>query len=274
MNKFFSFITLALGVFVTGCDSPEVRAKKYGFDSVDQMQEYKNRGYKTMAEYNETADFAVDKFYERCYSKREKYYNEMCKGKKISWRGIIKEINNKSVRIDVLLDNNMYPKNVFSVDADNTIPHSQLPKVGKIVFFDGKIGDKNFVTPDIDNFNAYSVKDDDFIEARKVALKNDLYENFEENKGNPSWLKKNFSPEIDLVCGNVIESHAKNSYRWTNGFLELKFPTLLAHKTKKGLILAYGDNIQFQNGFGAWKKIVYQCTYDAINKNVISVKLN
>jgi hypothetical protein len=168
----------------------------------------------------------------------------------------------------------MYPKKIFSVDTDTEIPYSLFPKIGKIVYFDGEIGDKNWVTPDIKNFKPFNVMNDEFSEERKKLLRNDLHEDFLKNKGNFRWLKDNYSPKINLMCGNAVELSAKNSYRWTNGFLELKFPILAAHKSKEGFISAYGDNIQFQNGFGAWRKISYECTYDAANDSVFSISVN
>ena len=271
--KYLFLLTIAASGFAAGCDSPEVKAKKLGFDSIELMQEYNKRGYKTMAQYIKANDFTAEKFYEQCHSYSEKQYNENCKGKKVSWRGLIERISDKSVRIQVLLENNMYPKKVFSVDTNAGIPHSLHPEIGKIVYFDGEIGNKNFVTPDIDDFKPYRVNNDGFLEERKIALKKELYEDFQKNKGNYNWLKQNFSPKIDLLCGNAVELRAKNSYRWTNGALEFKFPILTAHESKNGFIMAYGENIQFQNGFGVWRRVLYECTYDALNESVFSVRV-
>jgi len=167
----------------------------------------------------------------------------------------------------------MFPKKAFSVDANTGIPYSMHPEIGKIVYFDGEIGDKNFVTPDINKFKPYKVNNDEFSEKRKTEFRKELSEEFLKNKGNISWLKKEYSPKIDLMCGKAVELHAKNSYRWTNGTFESKFPTLISHKSKNGFIIAYGEDIQFQNGFGAWQNMVYECTYDALNEEVFSVRL-
>ncbi len=257
-----------------GCDSPEIKAKKQGFDSVELMQNYGKRGYESMDEYRAAIDFTTEKFYAACYLQSEQIYNKNCKNKKVSWKGIIERSNDNSIRIQVLSNNNMYPKNVFSVDTNTKIPYSLLPEIGKIVYFDGQIGDKNYVTPDIENFKPFDVINDEFVEERKKALRNDLHEDFLKKKGNYRWLKDNFSPKIDLICGNAVELSAKNSYRWTNGFLESKFPNLVAHKSKERFISAYGDSIQFQNGFGAWQKMFYECTYDTADDSVFSIKVN
>lgn len=82
MNKYFLCFTIPAICLITGCDSPEVKAKNHGFDSIEMMQEYNNRGYKTMAEYKKALDFTAENFSTQCYSKPEREYNETCKGKK------------------------------------------------------------------------------------------------------------------------------------------------------------------------------------------------
>ena len=45
-------------------------------------------------------------------------------------------------------------------------------------------------------------------------------------------------------------------------------------KNKEQLTLTYfGDQIQFQNGFGAWQNMIYQCDYDPVNKKLLNVKV-
>lgn len=129
------------------------------------------------------------------------------------------------------------------------------------------------MTPDINNFKPYKVRNDEFFEKRKTEFRKELNEEFLENKGNISWIKKKYSPKIDLMCGKAVELHAKNSYRWTNSTFESKFPILVAHKSKNGFVMAYGENVQFQNGFGSWRNVVYECTYDALNEAVFSVRV-
>jgi hypothetical protein len=75
------------------------------------------------------------------------------------------------------------------------------------------------------------------------------------------------------ACQDLIEKHAKYSFKWTDGFFGSKF-SRFRWKNKEQLTLTYlGDTIQFQNGFGAWQNMRYQCGYDPINEKVLSVKV-
>lgn len=75
------------------------------------------------------------------------------------------------------------------------------------------------------------------------------------------------------VCKDLIERNAKYSFKWTDGVLEPKL-SRFRWKNKEQLTLTYfGDKVQFQNGFGAWQNMIYQCDYDPINEKVLSVKV-
>jgi hypothetical protein len=82
MTKYFYWLSIAVSGFIMGCDSPEAKAKKQGFDSIELMQTYNKRGYKDMAEYTAASDFTTEKFYALCYSESERVYNKNCKEKK------------------------------------------------------------------------------------------------------------------------------------------------------------------------------------------------
>ena len=40
------------------------------------------------------------------------------------------------------------------------------------------------------------------------------------------------------------------------------------------LVFVIGDQVQFQNGFGAWQRMCYNCTYDPLNERVKSVDVS
>lgn len=73
------------------------------------------------------------------------------------------------------------------------------------------------------------------------------------------------------ACEDLIEKRAKVSFKWTDGILGSKI-THFRWKDKNNLTLTYfGDKIQFQNGFGAWQDMTYQCDYDPVNEKLLSV---
>ena len=71
-------------------------------------------------------------------------------------------------------------------------------------------------------------------------------------------------------CEVLIEAHARYTHRWTDGFFEEKFPTKdWLHGAKE--VRLSGRSVEFQNGFGAWSRMSYTCTYDPISELVTDV---
>lgn len=73
------------------------------------------------------------------------------------------------------------------------------------------------------------------------------------------WLAKH---KIDgmVDCRYQIESHAEYDFEWTNGWLEHRYRNIYVGD---GRVIHYvGESVKFQNGFGAWKKMKYNCAYN------------
>ena len=83
--------------------------------------------------------------------------------------------------------------------------------------------------------------------------------------------KTNWMTDADNYCAPYIESWAAYDYRWTDGWLDSKFDRVGVIPPKYETLRYTGSEIQFQNGFGAWMRQNYECVYDPINKNVVSV---
>lgn len=71
-------------------------------------------------------------------------------------------------------------------------------------------------------------------------------------------------------CKREVERRAKYGVEWDDGFLVV---TLSGYKfDESGKIISYfGDKVRFQNGFGAWSNMVYQCDFDTETESLIAV---
>lgn len=76
-----------------------------------------------------------------------------------------------------------------------------------------------------------------------------------------------------LFCPDKIERLAKHSVKWTDGFFETKFSHFRWRNKEKGEITYIGDKVQFQNGFGAFTNMVYECDIAADNETVMAVRV-
>ena len=73
-------------------------------------------------------------------------------------------------------------------------------------------------------------------------------------------------------CDDYVEELAKYSHRWTDGFLETKFPRFRWKNRSTGELTYIGDSIQFQNGFGAFEHYRYECDFDPWSETVLAVR--
>ena len=65
-----------------------------------------------------------------------------------------------------------------------------------------------------------------------------------------------------ITCERLIESLAKYAYKWTDGWLGPKLKRFRWKDRVEGSVSYTGDEIQFQNGFGAWRQMTYWCHYN------------
>lgn len=75
-----------------------------------------------------------------------------------------------------------------------------------------------------------------------------------------------------VYCRKAVESLAKHSMRWTDGFLEPKFDRFRWKGEVGGAITYVGNKAEFQNGFGAYTPIIYECDLGPDNKTVLGVR--
>lgn len=74
-------------------------------------------------------------------------------------------------------------------------------------------------------------------------------------------------------CQRPIERLAKYSHKWTDELVEPKMSRFRWKNKEKGIITYLGDKIQFQNGFGAWQNVIYECDYDPATKKVLDIRI-
>ena len=72
-------------------------------------------------------------------------------------------------------------------------------------------------------------------------------------------------------CRVHVERLSEYAHRWTDGFLESKFPAFQWKDKTNEVIRYHGDSIEFQNAFGAWLKHRYWCDHDTVNDRPLRV---
>lgn len=76
-----------------------------------------------------------------------------------------------------------------------------------------------------------------------------------------------------VYCKAPVERLAKHSVRWTDGTLELKFSRFRWADKAKGSLTMIGDKAEFQNGFGAYTPVTYECDLADDGKTVLDVRV-
>lgn len=86
------------------------------------------------------------------------------------------------------------------------------------------------------------------------------------------WAERYFV-DAAVECGRPIEHFAKYDFEWLDGWLTPKFSRLRWQDKEAGTIVYIGDQIKFQNGFGAWQRATYFCVFDTQLKEVVDVRV-
>jgi len=77
-----------------------------------------------------------------------------------------------------------------------------------------------------------------------------------------------------ILCKSPIERLAKYSVRWTDGTFDMKFSRFRWLNQQTGTITLIGDKVEFQNGFGAFSPMVYECDLSSDRKTVLKVRIS
>lgn len=106
-----------------------------------------------------------------------------------------------------------------------------------------------------------SEKTPEQLAAEEAACKADLQ----------CWGDKNLI-RATFACVPEVERHAKYSHKWVDGTLEPKFERFRWANKEHSVLTFLGDKVQFQNGFGAYQNVSYQCDYDPVAGRVLAVR--
>ena len=80
------------------------------------------------------------------------------------------------------------------------------------------------------------------------------------------------SLSASVYCPDEIEGLGRYDHEWIDGWLGSKFSRFAWKDRTAGTVTYIGDQIKFQNGFGAWIQHTYQCDFDPVNKRVLDVR--
>ena len=77
-----------------------------------------------------------------------------------------------------------------------------------------------------------------------------------------------------FTCPRFVERMARYDYEWTDGFLDVKFSHYRWKDVENGIVTVIGDKIKFQNGFGAWSNMIYECDVNPATETVLDVRVS
>jgi len=78
---------------------------------------------------------------------------------------------------------------------------------------------------------------------------------------------------VGVYCKDPIERLALHSVRWTDGTFEMKFSRFRWLDKEAGTLTMVGDKAEFQNGFGAYTPVTYECDLAADKKTILDVRV-
>lgn len=78
--------------------------------------------------------------------------------------------------------------------------------------------------------------------------------------------------KADSRCADGIERLAKFHARWVDGAFESKFSRFRWRNEAAGEVTLIGDKVEFQNGFGAYARMTYECDMAAGGETVLAVR--
>lgn len=76
-----------------------------------------------------------------------------------------------------------------------------------------------------------------------------------------------------LTIRENIERRAKYQFEWLEGAYSYKHVRFKWKNKSAGVLTYLGDGVKFQNGFGAWQNMIYQCDYDPASGQATNIKV-
>lgn len=85
-------------------------------------------------------------------------------------------------------------------------------------------------------------------------------------------LGKKYKHSAESACRLPIEKLAINDYQWTDNIFDGFFSRVHWKDQPNGIVTYVGDDIKFQNGFGAWVRSIYECDFDTKTESAVAVR--
>lgn len=83
-----------------------------------------------------------------------------------------------------------------------------------------------------------------------------------------------FLVEAAVYCSEPVERQARHAARWTDATLEPRFSRFRWTAAPAGSITFIGDRVEFQNGFGAFTPMTYECDLNPETNQVLNVRVS
>lgn len=88
------------------------------------------------------------------------------------------------------------------------------------------------------------------------------------------WAGGKYVAAASVDCADLIERRALHSVRWTDSILETKVSRFRWFDQARGAITFIGDKVEFQNGFGAFTPMTYECDLNPETDQVLGIRIS
>ncbi|MFU8864638.1 MAG: hypothetical protein ACNA7O_12050 [Rhodobacterales bacterium] len=201
-------------------------------------------------------------------------YRSDCFGKTVLWYATVNRYSSDGVYLDAVVECNgglEKSKAIWSKELNKKFSEDNE---GRCIQILAEIREANWATPTVIVKKVIWTETEQDKKARVdvqeklkqrnlVEAEREKRQAIENNKFKPEWLLENYRIDASAACKPKIEALAKYSFRWTDKWTELKFPQFRTSNAGEPYVLTIvGNAIEFQNGFGAYKKMSYYCKYN------------
>lgn len=262
-------IGIILAIFAQGYRSEE--AEEAGFESVERYEKAQQVGAETPEAL---------KMHELKEEYRASEFDDFASWKKAQSLGFESKSN-----FDAAMDGGFSDREEWSEASEGGFQDAERFRDARGAGFENAKSYKKFLDGGFESRDAFLAAQalgiegaDEYREVKQVGVESkeelreyrDVQERQDCMESLQCWAQENM-PFAVGPCGNAIERLAQYQSEWTDGWLGRKFTHFSWHDEERKQVVYVGDEIKFQNGFGAWQPYVYQCAFDTENREVIDV---
>jgi hypothetical protein len=247
-----------------------------GFETVEQMQIARSKGFGTPEIASRAKEFGYENI-----SEVQKDVNifgfetseEMFEARTRGFKTFVDFDRARSLGFETGVEYNAYVLQQAEqrMALDKGFASIEEMKAASRRGFDNKKTLEDAKIAGFQNYTDYKNFLDEQEEKKAIAKRQaEAAEALEQNKLNAKWLSDRFHTSASYACRPLVEDLALNTFRWTDGWLDSKFSSYRTTAKRPYVLTIVGDHIEFQNGFGAWRKTRYYCDYDVKAKKAIT----